>query len=153
MLKNQRHELFAQHWAEGKTELEAHTLAGYKPDAANANRLTKNDKIIARVEEIQDERRKASNVTVAAMTARFNDAIVKAGKDGSHPAVMAGLNNLAKLHGLIVDKSHVEVSELEKMSDEQLRAAIARKVPKLRVVGTGQDGRGTGEAPGKKQAG
>ena len=99
MLSNQRHELFAQYLASGMTQDAAYEAAGYEPDRGNASRLTAHDSVVARVQELQQENRKRNNVTLDSMTKRFNEAIDKASGDGSHPAVMAGLFNLSKLHG------------------------------------------------------
>jgi phage terminase small subunit len=55
-LRNPRHERFAQELAGGKTGIEAHRLAGYKPDRGNATRLQQKDSISHRVAEILAER-------------------------------------------------------------------------------------------------
>jgi phage terminase small subunit len=52
-LNNARHEKFAQELAKGKAAAEAYTAAGYKYDRGNASRLTANDNISRRVEELQ----------------------------------------------------------------------------------------------------
>jgi phage terminase small subunit len=52
VLKNARHEKFAQELAKGKSATEAMQAAGYS-DPRNSTRLTKNDEISARVEEIK----------------------------------------------------------------------------------------------------
>jgi len=52
-LKNERHEKFAQGLAEGKTKSKAFEEAGYSPHAANASRLSTNDKVKARVDELK----------------------------------------------------------------------------------------------------
>ena len=46
-LTNQRHERFAQAWAEGKTATEAYVLAGYKANDGNASRMKGNERISA----------------------------------------------------------------------------------------------------------
>ena len=52
MLKNAKHELFAQSIAAGKTLEESYQLAGYEPHRQNASRLITNDDIRARVDEL-----------------------------------------------------------------------------------------------------
>ncbi len=52
MLKNQRHERFAQAIAAGKTADEAYVTAGYKPNRGNACELKAKESITRRVEEI-----------------------------------------------------------------------------------------------------
>jgi hypothetical protein len=52
-LTNPRHELFAQEVARGKTADAAYVLAGYKQNIANASRLKANEKVLARISELQ----------------------------------------------------------------------------------------------------
>lgn len=52
ILKNARHERFAQEVASGKSASEAYALAGYEPNDGNASRLKGNERIQARVTEI-----------------------------------------------------------------------------------------------------
>lgn len=52
VLKNTKHEAFAQALAKGMTRDQAYAEAGYKPDRKNAFRLTTNDDVMARVEEL-----------------------------------------------------------------------------------------------------
>lgn len=52
VLKNARHEKFAQELAKGKTADEAYQKAGFKPNRGNAARLKANESILKRVEEI-----------------------------------------------------------------------------------------------------
>lgn len=51
-LKNQRHELFAQGIAAGKTADEAYAAAGYKPNRGNASTLKADQNISRRVTEL-----------------------------------------------------------------------------------------------------
>ena len=52
VLKNQRHERFAQLVAQGNSQIEAYKKAGYKDDRAGASRLTAKDNIQTRVNEL-----------------------------------------------------------------------------------------------------
>lgn len=53
VLRNQRHELFAQELAEGKSASEAYIAAGYKESRSAACRLSTNVNVLARVAELQ----------------------------------------------------------------------------------------------------
>lgn len=53
VLKNPRHEKFALLLAEGKSQLEAYTLAGFKPHRGNASKLASENIIVERVAELQ----------------------------------------------------------------------------------------------------
>jgi hypothetical protein len=48
ILKNERHELFAQKLAEGKTATEAYQLAGFRPSRKNASRLRAKEDIVCK---------------------------------------------------------------------------------------------------------
>lgn len=63
-LSNPRHELFAQAIAKGLSATDAYRAAGYKPDRKNAARLTTNDDIRTRVDEILAAGAKRAEVTV-----------------------------------------------------------------------------------------
>lgn len=147
-LKNPKHELFAQYRSEGKTADEAYVLAGYKANRGNAARLNANEGVLLRVRALTDRRARMADVTVEALTKRYNDAIDKADTRGSDAAIMAGLNNLAKLHGLIIDKARVEQGRLDGMSDDAIADDIESRLARIaegRVEGAGEAGSGTGE--------
>lgn len=65
VLKNTRHETFAQAVAKGKTADEAYQDAGYKPNRHNASRLKTNEHIAARVAEITTRGADRAEVDVA----------------------------------------------------------------------------------------
>ena len=52
ILKNARHERFAQNLAKGMSATAAYEKAGYKPNDQNAARLTRNDEVRSRVAEL-----------------------------------------------------------------------------------------------------
>lgn len=52
VLRNARHEAFAQALAKGKSATEAHALAGYSPNRGNAATLKQNESIQKRVAEL-----------------------------------------------------------------------------------------------------
>lgn len=103
ILKNAKHEAFAQALAKGCTATEAYEAAGYKADRKNAHRLTTNDDIAARVLEIgvriseKAEWSSAARLKMLGVIARSNlrrdprvsvSAIAEANKmQGSHAAV------------------------------------------------------------------
>src|SRR5580704_3835701 len=59
VLRNVRHEAFAQAVANGHSAFKAHEIAGFFPDRANAGRLRHRDDISRRVDEIVATRTKA----------------------------------------------------------------------------------------------
>lgn len=56
VLKNPKHERFAQNLAAGLSLADAYEDAGFKPDRGNSSRLQQNDSIKQRVQEILDKR-------------------------------------------------------------------------------------------------
>jgi phage terminase small subunit len=106
-LSNPRHERFAQALAKGKVQAEAYADAGYKPSEPNASRLTSNDKVRARVAELQERAATRTEITVASITDRLLAIATKAEKSSDAPmlqAARASLMDAAKLNGLVVDK-------------------------------------------------
>lgn len=64
-LENQRHELFAQYISKGKSAIDAYTMAGYLPHRSSASQLLANPNIKTRVEELQENAAKRTEITVA----------------------------------------------------------------------------------------
>lgn len=112
-LTNPRHERFAQELAKGKSASEAYVAAGYKANDGNASTLKGNQKVEARVAEIQERGAIRAEVSIASLT---NDLIRLMAK-GESLADAAGLSvarnsvmDIAKLNGLVVDKSQVDAA-------------------------------------------
>jgi phage terminase small subunit len=64
VLKNARHERFAQNVVKGLSATEAYEKAGYKPSEAHASRLAGNGKVRARVAELMAPAVEATEATV-----------------------------------------------------------------------------------------
>lgn len=73
-LKNERHEKFAQSLAEGKSKTEAYEVAGYTPHAGNAHRLSENEKVKARANDLKQ----AIVESVIARTAASKEYVLSA---------------------------------------------------------------------------
>jgi hypothetical protein len=112
-----KQEAFAQHVARGETLAEAHRLAGYNCSAnsiyAVASVLAKRPKVMARINSIKAERMKAlmqaetatmivTAQSVGSMLAEAYEDAKRWKQTGSQVAAAMGL---AKLHGLLVDKT------------------------------------------------
>lgn len=119
-LDNPKHERFAQLLAKGKTQTEAYVEAGYKADDGNAARLTGNDKVQARVAEIQERAATRVEVSVASLTANLLRIAQKAEKLSEAPGLSvarAAQMDVAKLNGLVIDKSAQAAVSLEELLD------------------------------------
>ena len=64
ILENQRHELFAQELATGKSASEAYVSSGYKPSRKNAARLRANEGVKARLAELQAVSARSTAITI-----------------------------------------------------------------------------------------
>lgn len=118
-LKNQKHELFAQALAKGKSQAESYALAGYKPSEPNASRLTSNDKVQARLQELQSKGAERAAVTIESLIQEAADIQAAALKDGQHSAAVAALTAKAKLSGLWIERQQSENTNVNyAVSDE-----------------------------------
>lgn len=107
VLGNPKHERFAQELAKGKSQAEAYEAAGYAASEPNASRLTRNDKVQARVAEIQSRAAVRTEITVADITARLLAIAAKGEAKDDAPMLSvarASLMDAAKLNGLAPDK-------------------------------------------------
>lgn len=122
VLKNQRHELFAQALAKGASQVDAYEQAGYQPSRSAAARLAADVSICERVAELAERAAARTEVTAAAITARLLNIADVAEKTGiarddegnvmgsssKHLTVArASLMDAAKLNGLVVEKSQL----------------------------------------------
>ena len=117
ILRNQRHEAFAQEMAKGKTATEAMAMVGYA-DPRNSTRLTKNDEIRCRVEELQSVGASRAEVTITSLLAELERARLLAIKNGQAAAAVAASMAKAKLSGLPTDGDHVGQQIIIVTSDE-----------------------------------
>ena len=66
ILKNPKHERFAQELAKGKTATEAMAAVGYA-DPRNSTRLTNNDEIRRRIDELMTKGAQRAEVTIESL--------------------------------------------------------------------------------------
>jgi len=105
MLRNPRHERFAQELATGKTADAAYGLAGYRENRSNAARLSANQDIEKRVAEIQAVGAELAAITVETLIAEAEAARSKAmAEKGGAAAAVAAITAKAKLAGLWREK-------------------------------------------------
>jgi hypothetical protein len=110
ILENERHELFAQALAKGETATKAYELAGFKPSRKNASRLRANEGINARVCEIQQAAAQSTQINIESVCAELDSAIGVAKSKGQANAMVSAAGLRAKLAGLLVDKSKIELN-------------------------------------------
>ena len=100
ILKNPRHEAFAQELAKGKTADEAYQAVGYRADRGHASRLAANGNICARLAELQAVGAEKAVVTIESLIAKAEAARVLAMENGQISAAVSALIAMAKLAGL-----------------------------------------------------
>lgn len=124
-LTNPKHERFAQELAKGKTASEAYVTAGYRANDGNASTLKGNQKVEARVAEIQERGALRAEVTIATLT----QDLLRLRDKGEALRDAAGLSvarnsvmDIAKLNGLVVDKAQLDAS----VQVSEIRRTIVR---------------------------
>jgi hypothetical protein len=128
-LNNPRHERFAQ---EGRTEDESYVLAGYKANDGNCIRLKGNERVQARLIELQAAAAKASEVTVETLLAELEAARARADSLEQLSAAVKAIDLKAKVSGVMVQRIEVggpkafddcqSMEDLMVLTCEQLRA-------------------------------
>ena len=125
-LKNAKHELFARSLASGKSATEAMQDAGYS-DPRNSTRLTKNDEIRRRVDEIKSRAAEKAEWTVADRL-RMLEEIAMSSK-GEDPRVsISAIAETNKMQGSYAPAklqhsgriATIDVAKLKGMTDEEL---------------------------------
>ena len=104
VLSNARHERFAQAIAEGKTFIEAHEIAGFKPNDGNASKMASRPEIQDRVKEITGISAKNTGVTLEGLIEEAAEIQERAIADDQFSAAVAALTAKAKLAGLWIER-------------------------------------------------
>jgi hypothetical protein len=139
VLRNPRHERFAQALAQGKTADAGYKNAGYKPNRHNACRLKTNEHIKARILELQQETHKAVVQHFVITKQYLVDALIEnievslgrrpvkisAGGVPTYTyraeAANAGIKMAGREVGMFRDRSEVRVKmDFDDLTDEEL---------------------------------
>lgn len=143
VLRNAKHERFAQELAKGHTADEAYVLAGYKANRGNATTLKAKQSILDRLSEIQSKVAKKVEVTVESLAEELDEArgIARAEKQ-SGPMIQATMGK-AKLFGLGSETRKLQgtlqiitltPAHLDTLNEDEL-AALERAYPVLQKLG------------------
>jgi len=125
VLSNARHERFAQELAKGKSADEAYVEAGYSENRHNAHRLKTNEHVLKRVAELKERAAVRAEISVASITDDLRRIAQKGeslGEASGLSVARAALMDVAKLNGLIVDRSE-NVNINHDISDEPMTDA------------------------------
>tara|TARA_R100000808_G_C2152511_1_gene161985 strand:- start:3067 stop:3477 length:411 start_codon:yes stop_codon:yes gene_type:complete len=108
---------------------QAYNAGNMKPETINRKAKVEIDKgkIRARVAELHSRAQRKHDITIETLTEMYREAF-NMGKEIEQPAAMNGsATGLAKLHGLITDKSQTEVSVSFGFADRLAARRAARK--------------------------
>ena len=158
VLENPKHELFAQELAKGKSAIEAHEVAGYKPHRSTASTLARLPSISARVDEllaIREEMHGQSTQKAVQRTALTKEWVIEGLMENAARALQrqAVLDDdgkpigeyhyqgnvanrafelLGKELGMFIDRKETgapgEFAAIDSMSGPELLAFLAQKV-------------------------
>jgi hypothetical protein len=122
VLKSARHELFAQHVAKGEPASVAYLNAGYKPDEANAARLTRIDRIRARIDELQAAGARRAEIDLERLLGDLEEIKTRAIQHKQFGAAVSATREQAALAGLRTEKRETSArfEDAEKISDAEL---------------------------------
>ncbi len=155
VLKNARHEKFAQALAKGKTVTDAYTAAGYKGDRRAASNLWTNVDIKERVTELQSKTVKKVEITADSLAAELEEARALALTEKQSSAAVSATMGKAKLFGLGVENRrmsgtiqivNITIEQLNVLTRDEL-ALLEAAYPVLEKLGVvGSDTGGQSEA-------
>jgi hypothetical protein len=104
VLSNPRHERFAQALFEGEPASAAYTRAGYAANDGNAIRLKGNEKVQARLAELQEATAASIQVSVEGLIAELEAVRRSATSDAEWGSVIKSIEAKGKLSGLFEQK-------------------------------------------------
>jgi phage terminase small subunit len=140
VLKNPKHERFAQELAKGISASQAYVNAGYKPHHDNPSRLRGDEGIQARVTELQQRASKSVDITIASLTKMYLEDRKLATELGQASAAKGCLDSLAKLHGLMIERKETGApGEFSRMSDDELDQYISEREDSARHGSAGEE--------------
>lgn len=153
VLKNARHETFAQGLAKGMTADEAYQKAGFKPNRGNAATLKANQSILDRVTELQSKAVKKVEITVDSLAQELEEARAIALSEKQSSAAVSATMGKAKLFGLGVENRrmsgtiqivNITIEQLSVLTRDELTLLEAAYpvLEKLRLVGSDTSGEG-----------
>ena len=125
VLTNARHERFAQELATGTSAIKAYQLAGFQANYGNCIRLKGNERVLARVTELQAVAARKTEVPIESLVDEFDEARNIALERGQASAAVAATMGKARVTGKLVERIEVDgASEFESMSQRELQAYL-----------------------------
>ncbi|GAC1042276.1 hypothetical protein [Rhizobium sp. No.120] len=156
VLKNARHEKFAQALAKGKTADEAYEAAGYAANRGNAARLKANESIMKRVGEVGARVAEKAEWTAADRLMALKTIFDKAA-DSDPRIALSAISEANKMQGSYPPAQHriagpnggpIQTVDLTNATEEQLNALEAIFGPLAATSGDDEGDQGGEEAQG-----
>jgi hypothetical protein len=135
-LNNSRHEKYAQALFEGQPQNAAYEAAGFRYHEGNASRLRRNEKIVARLAELQEAVAESSQVTVASLLRELEHARKRADSLDQLAASVKAIEAKAKVSGLLTQKIELNANTNNGMTydDENTSVDVALRMAKEAAV-------------------
>jgi hypothetical protein len=140
VLKNPKHEMFAQYLAQGKTQDEAYELCGYRPSRGNASHLADKQSIRDRVHQVTTQT-VTKEATATAKKAAFtlesliqrHDAVYERALDsGQYPAATNANKEISILTGHRVERAEIGgPGEFDHLNDDELERELTERLAEL----------------------
>ena len=125
-LRNPKREAFARARAEGKGLAELYAGAGYQAHAGNAHRLSKNEKVCARILEIQNQTAQRTVTTIEDMIEQIDEDRRFARERGHSAVALAASATKAKLMGFAAERPAPDYNfNYAQMTEEEVLFEIA----------------------------
>jgi phage terminase small subunit len=133
VLKNPKHEKFAQLIARGEYQHKAYLQAGYSGNEGKASRLGHDPRIVARVLELKDRGAERAEVTIESLILEAAEIQSRAIEAGQFAAATSALTAKAKLAGKWIERSEQgKPGDFDRMNEEELEAYIAERFASAR---------------------
>jgi hypothetical protein len=148
VLKNPRHETFAQYLAQGKTQDEAYKLAGFKPSRGNASHLSDKQSIRDRVHQLTTKivtkeataTAKKAAVTLESLVEMQKKLYDKAYDTGQLSPGVAAAKEISVLTGHRVERAEIGApGEFDALTDEELERALIEHLSELGLTADALD--------------
>jgi hypothetical protein len=140
VLKNPKHEMFAQYLAQGKTQDEAYTLAGYQPSRSNASHLSDKLSIRDRVHQLTTQivtkeataTAKKAAVTLESLVEMQQKLYDKAYDTGQLSAGVAAGKEISVLTGHRIERAEIGgPGEFDHLTDDELERVLIEHLGEL----------------------
>ncbi len=137
---NPKQERFAQEYALDLNATQAAIRAGYSEHTAysQGQRLLKHVDVAAAIQDLQAKFRERMEVSKESVTKQLNTAYDMAEANGQTAVMVQATMGIAKVHGLLVDKTE-EVKPTVDMTPDELKAESERIDAELEALDRGDN--------------